>query len=293
MSNLAQYLPNIYEGVLETDTLMDVEDDLFGKLNTQCIKGQANQYILTADETGIKLFEDMAGIVADPATENIEFRRQRLINRFSTAPPFTFKFLKTRLDAIIGKGAWKAYIDYDNYTLYVESSAENQLWYHELLITITSIKPANIVFISKPFISTSILANETISYGLVDYNYKLGTTWVLGQKPFANFEDKGVIKMPGTASIEDALLSDLAASTASSITSVRINGTYVINSFTLKSATNNVVTIEYSVLTSSGLTQIDKVELLGANSEVLSTSLIYVPLIESVVLKHTIVVEEG
>lgn len=293
MSKLAQYLPNIYEGVLETDTLMDVEDDLFEKLDKQYIKGQANQYILTADEAGIKLFEDMVGIIADPATENIEFRRQRLINRFSTAPPFTFKFLKTRLDAIIGKGAWKAYIDYDNYTLYIESSAENQLWYSELLITITSIKPANIVFISKPFISADILVNETINYGLINYNYKLGTTWVLGQKPFANFEDKGVIKMPGTASIEDALLSDLAVSTASSITSVRINETYVINSFTLKSATNNVVTIEYSVPTSSGLTQINKVELLGANSEVLSTSLIYVPLAELVILKHTIIVEEG
>lgn len=293
MSDLVKYLPSIYSGILETASLTAAEDILFGELETQYNKGQANQYILTADVDGIKVFEDMVGIVADPSSESLEFRRQRLLNRYSTAPPFTMRFLERKLDEIIGIGAWTAYLDYDNYTLYIETSANNQLWYHELRVTINRIKPANIVFINKPTISNSILASEVINTGSINWNYKLGTIWLLGQKPFASFEDKGVIKVASASSIEDVLLNGLATETASQIASVRINGTYIINAFTTKTAVDNAVTVEYNVPASSGLGSITSIEFLNANLEVLTDASVYVPLNEDAVMKHTISMKEG
>ena len=62
MSDLKQYLPWLYKDVVEMDALMDTEDSLFSKLMDEYIRGRNNQYILTADEYGIRIFEDIINI---------------------------------------------------------------------------------------------------------------------------------------------------------------------------------------------------------------------------------------
>ena len=114
MNNLKTYLPRIYKNILEFDNLMEVENELFNKLNLETNKVKNNQYILTADLDGIIMYEKMLGIIANPAIEDIEFRRNRIINRISMTFPFTFPFLKKKLDEIIGVGKWEAYMDYAN-----------------------------------------------------------------------------------------------------------------------------------------------------------------------------------
>jgi hypothetical protein len=146
---------------------------LFDNLDTETEKVRDNQYVLTADIDGIIAYEKMLNITPKPATETIEFRRQRIINRLSMVPPFTFRFLKQRLDEIIGVDRYIASIDYPNYTLYIESSAENQEWFHEIFVTITKLKPANIVFINRPLVYEEIRAGESINLTQVNFNYRL------------------------------------------------------------------------------------------------------------------------
>ncbi|EJW14710.1 hypothetical protein PAV_11c00510 [Paenibacillus alvei DSM 29] len=47
-----------------------------------------DQFVMTSSAEGIKRRESMLGIQADPATEPIEFRRQRILNRYQMKPPF-------------------------------------------------------------------------------------------------------------------------------------------------------------------------------------------------------------
>lgn len=293
MSDLKQYLPRLYKDVVEMDALMDTEDSLFSKLMDEYIRGRDNQYILTADEYGIRIFEDIINIVPDPSTETLDFRRRRLINRFRTQPPFTFRWLQGKLNEIIGVGKWNAWVDNENYTLYIESSAEDQKWFQEISITVNNTKPANIIFINRPLVVHDVLTNETINLKELIWNYRLGTIWKLGDKPFISYNDKGVIVLATTPSIQQAMLNKLATFSAAEIAKVRINGTYIITDFEVKSASANVVTVQYYVIPESGITSVTRIELLDSANNVLTRSNVYVPLVLGVNLKHTILVKEG
>ena len=293
MSDLKQYLPWLYKDIVEMNALMDTEDSLFSKLMDEYIRGRNNQYILTADEQGIRIFEDIINIVPDPSTETLDFRRQRLINRFRTQPPFTFRWLQGKLNEIIGVGKWNAWVDNENYTLYIESSAEDQKWFQEISITVNNTKPANIIFINRPLVVHDVLTNETINLKELIWNYRLGTIWKLGDKPFISYNDKGVIVLATTPSIQQAMLNKLATFSAIEIAKVRINGTYIITDFEVKSASANVVTVQYYVIPESGITNVTRIELLDSANNVLTRSNVYVPLVLGVNLKHTILVKEG
>ena len=104
-----------------------------------------NQFILTADEQGIAAYEERLGILPDLATEDLEFRRLRLLNRNQTKPPFTLEYLQERLDDLLGESGYLLTMDYPNYTLSMELSLDDAKLYKEIALTISSVKPANIV----------------------------------------------------------------------------------------------------------------------------------------------------
>jgi hypothetical protein len=251
----------------------------------------ANTFVLTADESGVIMFEKMLNILPNVQTEDLEFRRRRILNRMSMRPPFTFNFLKYKLDEIIGRDAWSACIDFSNYTLYVESSAVNQNWYSEVMFTINSIKPCNMVFINVPYTSANIHVNEAISYTQRNWRYRLGS-WKLGQYAFATLDGGGVIKMENTKSIKQALLDDAAVCISNNIASVLLNDTVEISEFTLKQVSENVVCVEYSVMPSM-TNLITDIKLRRADGTILTQSTVYVPVTQNIISKHLITVKEG
>lgn len=103
-----------------------------------------NQYILTADAKGIEEFEKQFSIIPNPSTEDIEFRRLRLINRNTTKPPFTLEYLEQKLDGLLD-GGYKVDMDYPNYALNLELGLDDARLYSEIAVTVGSIKPANII----------------------------------------------------------------------------------------------------------------------------------------------------
>lgn len=276
------------------ESLLNAEDAQFETLETEVAEVKNNQYVATASEAGIVLFETMLGITPDTSTETLEFRRARVINRLSMSVPFTYRFLEERLNDIIGAGLWAMSLDYNNFTLIIESSAENQQWYHEIAVTLNIVKPANIIFINKPLIPEILHIGEQIDGTTATYNYRLGTSWVLGQKAFSTMEEIGVIKLPGISSVQPQLLSDVAAFTVGDIDNVILNDTYVIDTFSTKTSAAGVVTLEYTVEhAESEIDFITNVKIRKADNSVLTSASVYVPLVDAVVLKHTITVKEG
>ena len=287
----SSYIPRIYSGFTEMESLISSEDSILDNAEAAKKNLENNQFVLTASEYGIEQYENMLGIIPNPATETLQFRRDRIINRVSMTPPFTFRFLKKKLDEIIGVGKWKAYIDFSTYTLYVESSANNQIWFEEIIITMSNLKPANIVFINQPLITQGLVMSEEISYSTMEYNYVLGVSWVLGAKPFRSYTDKGAIKLSNVSSLQSSLFNDVANFTASDIASVLLNDSVVISSFVTKQASANLADIEYNV-SASQVQSITNIKLKNSSGEILSEAVVYVPLLEDVLMKHTITVKE-
>lgn len=313
---LNSYVPSYYRKVDEMDALMEVEQSIVDEYQVNMLTAFQNTFILTADISGIELFETMFSIVANPSTEDLEFRRQRVLNRMTTSPPFTLRFLKQKLDAIIGEGKWKVTMDYANYTLYVEASAVNQNWYTELEFTINQIKPCNIVFINRPRTDLSLSITEEISYKTMKWNYILGSwllgrlpfatiegaeviewyyklgQWPLGKNPFALTEGGNIVKMATTPSIQDALLQDTAGFVVTDIAAVLINDETKITNFTIKSASGRFVTLEYQV-TSAMTSVVTNIKLLKSDDTVLTDSNVYVPVTDTILSRHSIEVKEG
>ena len=283
--------PSVYDGVLEISVLSETDDVLLDRALAKLERAQLNQFILTADEETISVYEKMFSILANPTTETLQFRRERILNRMSLQPPFTMRWLQNKLDEIIGVGKWNAYVDYANRTLYIESFVVNQQWFNELRITINRIKPCNLVFVNKPLIMADVVANETIVSATQHYNYILGQ-WQLGQEPFATTDSEEVIKLPIVKSINPNLLADIASFSATDVVAVRLNGSVKLSNFTTKAGQGTTTIVEYEVKPAQA-SEITQIELLGTGDRVLTASAVYIPVTEAVICKHAINFKEG
>lgn len=288
--SLIEYVPHIYSGFAEVENLIASEDPLVKDVEQAVLELQNNQFVLTANEEGIAHYESMLNIIPNPSSETLEFRKQRVLNRIAFASSLTTESLKKRLDSTIGSGKYSLYVDYENYTIYVESAAANQNWFNEILITMARTKPANMVFVNKPLVHSEVALSEEIVYDKLTWNYKVGY-WPVGQKSFASMEHGGTLKMNSVKSLKPELINAVATFTADEIQEVVINGQFIQKNLT-KSVSNGECTIEYFI-EANRFTAITSIGLLDAQGNLLSSSAVYVPVLDDIVIKHIIKVKEG
>ena len=289
-SSLLELLPPWYRNILDYQEICQTEEEQFEALAQEISGVGDNFFFQTMDAGAVAQWEQIFGISAQPSIETLDFRRVRLLNRISTKPPFTLGFLYQKLDELIGPGLWTVTVDYPNYTLYIDSSAQNQSYASEVAYTIGKIKPAHIVYVNRPYVQSGLLLSEGIELLQREFNYSLGG-WGLGLLPFANEISMGVIKTPDTPSVQTALLEDTANFVSGDVASARINGTISISELS-KTVAGSVLTVTYTV-SPSQTSEITQAELLNIQGEVLTSSAIYVPVGGATILKHTIPVAEG
>lgn len=290
---MKRYFPRFYDGYVEIDAIIDTEDKAFEEIGVNFRRAINNQFIKLADETGISAYEVLFDVIADPSTETLEERRDRLLNRVSVIPYYTTIFLRNRLDSLIGAGLYNLIIDYDNYTLYLESAAKNQLYYNEIAVLMSNIKPCNIVFINMPLVLQQIFVSEQVNVSKLTYNYVLGGQWKLGEKPFISYEDKGIIKGRSTNSMSSLMEAKYRQFTLSKITSVLINNTIRITTFLTKEEVNGEAIIEYIVPQQEQNIEVTNIKLLDKDGLICFESPVYVPVYEDIIMKHNIIIKEG
>lgn len=289
-----RYFPKVYEGVVEIDALASTEDFLFKTALEKLEVLWRNGYFASCDVDGIARYENMLGIVANPEIETLEFRRSRLVNRFSVFPQYTMPWLRTRLDDLLGAGNWDAYVDTDKRELVVETIASDELWTHEVAVTINQIKPATLIFISAPMQFSGVLANEETTAEDVKFNYVLGS-WALGVSPFTEYGTEEVASMAETPTIQPELLKHVARFTASDIAFALINDSHEIPraDFIEATSTDNLAKIRYEVFASVGLGAITNIKLLDVDKNLLAEINVVIDNSANVRLSHKIKFEEG
>lgn len=292
--DLLSLLPPWYREVLDYQAICMAEQPTFEEYQTAMQQVLDNLFPLTMDISAVEQWESALRILADPTIESLEFRRQRIINRISTKPPFTLPFLYNKLDELVGDDSWTVEVDGANYTLYISLAAQGQAYTQELEWTINHTKPAHILYVSRPYLDAVLAVVERVSYvpsdSGMDYNYALGQ-WPLGEKPFASYEGEIVVKAENKPSIQQPMLNAAASAVADAVQSVRINGQTVITSIYRDVSAGQVVIT--APVPEDVTTLITKEELLDAYGNVLSAADVYVPVSGASQLIYRITVKEG
>ena len=145
---------------MRSETLQGYSDDTFAKRATL---------------DGILQWEIILGIVADPSIEPLQFRRERVLNRLASNTPFTERALQSMMNNIMGADAWAYSLDYNNYTLDIVSLRPGNNWVREVITTLESIMPANIVWTVNLYAVNWQAVNENYAnWGEV---YSSNKTW--------------------------------------------------------------------------------------------------------------------
>lgn len=143
-TNLAKYYPIIYKDVLETDHLVSTENELFDELDSLTLEVEQNQFILTANARGLTIYENMLNIIANPQSDTIQFRRERIINRLSTIAPFTIRELRNKLDQLLGKDNYIIDLVHQEYKLNITTYIGVYGKLDELIRTLFVMIPVNL-----------------------------------------------------------------------------------------------------------------------------------------------------
>lgn len=291
-NRISKLQPHYERDVFEFKEIARVESEQLDSVKNQFNKILNNQFVITADSDGVAMFESLYGIIPEDS-DSLEFRKERVLNRIQSQPPFTIRYLEQQLDKIIGKGKYTVEMNYDKYTLIINSAAENQAYAQEVAVIVGKVKPANILFVSRPLVLQGLIENEVISNIPLQFNYKLGTRWNLGQKPFKSRGVKEIIKMANTNSLTNELLTSTANFINGIIDKIIVNDDVVITDFITKKVSNNVVELEYNVNNDMGVNFINRLRVCKADNTILTDVNVYVPVIGETLVNHKISVSEG
>jgi hypothetical protein len=191
---IMQHLPDYYqliEDFRELDHTETIELDLLQSAVNQLF---SDQFVMTSSLQAVRRREQMLGIQADPAAETLDFRRRRILNRYQTKPPFTTRYLQQQLDRLVGAGMTIVSIDPHEFVLTITANIDNASVFREVIYTIETIKPANLIYQQNTSLEISIEVEEQISMQEMTWNYKLNGSWQLGSKPFVSYGTEVVVK---------------------------------------------------------------------------------------------------
>jgi hypothetical protein len=102
-AELLKYLPDYMQEYREIQVILNSEKGIVEQLWKDFIQGFKNNFINYADETGIELFENMMGIKPN-INDSLEVRRENILIKWNSQPPYTWWFLKRFLNSILGEG---------------------------------------------------------------------------------------------------------------------------------------------------------------------------------------------
>lgn len=289
--NLKEYLPIMYEGIVEAETQQDSLSIEVDKMNNIYEQALMDQFVQFASLKVLPYYENIFNIVANPETESVQFRRERILSRMKMlTPPYTYYYLRIMLDGFFGKGRYKLEVDNNNFKILLESAASDSLWYHEIQVSITAVKPCNMIFVNIPRLSTNLTVNEKISHSKTIYNYKLDGTWLLGLKPFITQEEDIVDKMANVHSIQQTFIDKTIEEWKTFFVKSVINDSYNVTQLNISKEDSNLI-ITYEV-TSTMANSITNIKLMSVDDTTLINSDVFIPVDDYVTIKHIINLQE-
>lgn len=98
---LLEYMPEYYDGVYEMEELLRAQGQALAASDKTQEQILDNQFVVTADETGVKAFEEQLGIVAKPMA-TLDERKQQIILESAPPQPLTKNYLYSSSTNLLG-----------------------------------------------------------------------------------------------------------------------------------------------------------------------------------------------
>ena len=119
---LLKYMPDYYNGVYEMEELLQAQSKGLYQFDEKINRTLLNEFIAQADEKGISVFEDQAGIKPDLGA-SLETRRNNVLLRLLPPKPLTTKYLNHLLEIMDLKADVK--VDYAKRLALVEAKSSD------------------------------------------------------------------------------------------------------------------------------------------------------------------------
>ncbi len=190
---ILKHLPYYYVSIDDFVKLAATQSEEIIRLEESIEQLFRDQFVLTSSLGAIKKREQMLGIQAEP-NESLNFRRRRIVNRYQTKPPFTIRYLQQQLDTLVGPGLTIVDIDYEARLLTVTANIDNASVFQEVIRTIETIKPANIVYQQNTALNEMVEIEEQIKMQQMTWNYNLSSIWKLGESPFITLGTEVIVR---------------------------------------------------------------------------------------------------
>lgn len=164
-TELRSYLPPHLQEYKEIRAALDAEDPEFSIVWSGAERILRNEFIATADESGIGRFERLLGLLP-LEDDNLESRRARVqVNWFSTLP-YTVKMLIKKLTVLCGGDDFRITKKFDKYTITVDTHLRLYSQLLSLREVLGEMIPANMVIESSNSIIVPSEGLATIYTGL-------------------------------------------------------------------------------------------------------------------------------
>lgn len=119
-NELLKYMPDYYQNVYEMEELLKAQSKGLYQFDGEINRTLLNEFIIQADEKGISVFEDQAGIKPDPGA-SLETRRNNVLLRLLPPKPLTTGYLNHLLEIMNLKS--KVRVDYAKHLAIVEAKS--------------------------------------------------------------------------------------------------------------------------------------------------------------------------
>ncbi|EOS27670.1 hypothetical protein C806_00117 [Lachnospiraceae bacterium 3-1] len=156
--DLISYLPEYLHGYQELEKIMAVQQVEIQALEDITEVFKNNQFILSADEQGIKKYEIMLGVTAldDDTLENRKFR---VLSRWNNTIPYTVFTLKEKLENLCGKDGYILEALNEEYRVFVRVALTSKKNYRMVEEMLNEVIPANMI------VDLSLLYNQHSTLG--------------------------------------------------------------------------------------------------------------------------------
>ena len=121
--NVYRFANDIYENNVNMLAIYDAEYEEINDYEKNLNQAFLNNFVVSCNEEGIRKFEAIFNILPDEENETLEYRKKRVIAKFSSRLPYTKFLLREILNEAFGEENVDLKIKYNDYE--VEIGVEN------------------------------------------------------------------------------------------------------------------------------------------------------------------------
>lgn len=173
------YLPSTVKELQEFQKLVEIEGQILKEEAEARDRVANNQWILTAERSGLLRLAEMMGFLGAEALET-EALRKEILYRWNSRSPYTRFHLLDWLDGCCGEGKYTAELEREKYFLHLVLELSVKEKRDFLQKHLQKIIPANLM------LKVDLMANTYGKVGMMTYGMMKELRWTYGQ---ISFED--------------------------------------------------------------------------------------------------------